>query len=167
MDYLATGVLRGPHGIQGFLKLHTFSREYDHLLTVEVVSLRNKEQSREMRIESFKQAGEEYLIKFAGVDTPEEARGYTGWEIWIPRDTATALEADEYYVADLTACSLLVANAVVGKVVAIMEGPQALLLEVEVVETKKRYLVPFMRQYIGKVDVERKEMELLAPELLT
>ena len=167
MEYLATGVLKGPHGLQGFVKLHSYSQEYGHLVDLSVVSLRKDGMEKEFNIESIKFSGKELLVKFEGIDTPEVARNYNGWEIWIPRNSAASLEEGEYYVADLSACSLTVAAKTVGKVVGVIDGPQALLLEVESAEDKKRYLVPFMAQYIGKVDIEGKELELLVPELLT
>ncbi len=167
MDYLATGVLKGPHGILGFMKLHTYSQEFEHLTHMERITLRKGDSSCEMEIESIGPKGKEILIKFKGIDTPEVARRYNGYELWIPRETAVDLEAGEYYVADLAQCSLLVAGALVGTVVGVIDGPQALLLEIEAKKDNKRYLVPFMKQYIGTVDVKRKEMELLVPELLT
>ena len=167
MDYLATGVLKGPHGILGFMKLHTYSQEYRHLTKIESVLLRKKDISCELSIESIEPKGKEILIKFKGIDTPELARRYNGYELWIPREMAVELEAGEYYVADLAQCSLLVAGSIVGKVVAVIDGPQALLLEVEAEKDNKRYLVPFMEQFIGDVNIESKELELLVPELLT
>ena len=50
--------------------------------------------------------------------------------------------------------------------VGVVDGPQALLIEIESVADQKRNLVPFMGQYIGDVDMEKKELELLVPELL-
>jgi ribosomal 30S subunit maturation factor RimM len=51
--------------------------------------------------------------------------------------------------------------------VGVIDGPQALLLEIESILDGKKYLVPFMEHYIGTVDLDRKELELLAPELLS
>lgn len=167
MDYLATGVLKGPHGIQGFIKLHSYSDEYGHLEHLGVVSLRKDGKVKELTVEQTRPVGKELLIKFKGVDTPEAARTYNGWEIWIPRDDAAKLDEGEFYVADLAVCSLHVDHQKVGQVVGVIDGPQALLLEVESSQDGKRYLVPFMKQYIGEVDLKKKEMELLAPQLLS
>ena len=167
MDLLATGVLKGPHGIQGFIKLRSYSDEYAHLVDLDVVSLRKDGKERQLRIEELKPAGKEILIKFVGVDTPEKAREYNGWEIWIPRSSAAKLDEGEFYVADLVRCNLLVEGVVVGRIVGVVDGPQALLMEVEHVVDGKRYLVPFLDRYIRTVDLERGEMELLAPELLS
>lgn len=166
MEYLATGVLKGPHGIQGFIKLHSFSSEHGHLLDLDQVSLRKDGEERAFSIETIRITGREILIKLKGIDSPEDARKFNGWELWVPRSAAAPLAADEYYVADLASCSILCDNAVVGKVVCVIDGPQALLLEVLAHADGKRHLVPFMDQYIGKIDLERKEMELLAPQLL-
>lgn len=167
MDYLATGVLKGPHGIHGFIKLHSYSDEYEHLMDLGVVLLRKDDKEKELTVQELKPLGRELLVKFEGIDTPEAVRTFNGWEIWIPRSSAAQLEEGEFYVTDLATCSLVVDNQSVGKVVGVIDGPQALLLEVESLQNGKRHLVPFMGQYIGKVDLERKELELLAPELLS
>ena len=167
MDLLATGVLKGPHGIHGFIKLHSYSDEFAHFADLDVLSLRKNGKERQLKIEEVRPAGKDILIKFIGVDTPEKAREYNGWEIWVPRTSAAKLDDGEFYVADLVQCSLLVEGVVVGRIVGVVDGPQALLMEVEHVADGKLYLVPFMERYIGTVDLERKEMELLAPELLS
>jgi len=167
MEYLATGVLKSPHGIHGYLKLHSFSEEFSHLAVLGEVLLRKDGKEKRMVIEDSKIMGREFLIKFSGVDNPEDARILNGWEMWVPRECAAPLDEGEYYVADLASCSLVCQGAVVARVVGIIEGAQALLLEVESSADQLKYLVPFMSQYIGTVDLERKEMELLAPWLLT
>lgn len=166
MEYLATGVLKGPHGVHGFIKLHSYSQEFEHLLRIDAVLLKKDGSQRSMAIDAVKEAGREILVKFQGIDSPEEARKFNGWEVWVPREHAAGLAQDEFYVADLATCSLTVGGTVVGSVVGVIDGPQALLLEVESNADGKRYLVPFMATYIGRVDLEKKEMELLAPELL-
>lgn len=104
-------------------------------------------------------------MKFQGIDTPEAAKALAGWELWIPRSAAARLRKGEVYVADLCKCSLTVDGQVVAKVVSAIDGPQALLLEVET-PGAKRYLVPFMAQYTGVVDLDAGTIELIAPWLL-
>jgi len=165
MDMIATGVLRGPHGLQGNLKLKTYSGEYEYLKSLSEVELRHDGASQLMRIERFIDHGNELLIKFFGVHTPEEARRFNGWEIWIPRDKASVLENGEFYVADLIGCDLLFEDVVEGRVISSFEGAQSLLLEVQKSDGK-RILIPFMREYIGAVDIDKKTIELLMRELL-
>ncbi len=162
---IATGVLRGPHGIQGNIKLKTYSGEYEYLKGLSEVELRHDGVAEVMRIERFIDHGNELLIKFLGVHTPEEARRFNGWELWIPREMASPLESGEFYVADLVGCELFCQGVTEGTVTATFEGAQALLLEV-LKHDGKHVLIPFMREYIGEVDIERKTIDLLMRELL-
>jgi 16S rRNA processing protein RimM len=166
MKYIATGVLKGPHGLQGNIKLKTYSGEIEHLFAIKKVQLRRGEISFDAEIDELKSAGKEALIHFKGVDTPEDARKYNGYELWVERKNASALDDGEFYVADLVECEMVHDNQVIGKIISIIDGPQALLLEVEHGESKKRSLIPFMKQYVGKVDLEQKTIELLEMELL-
>lgn len=166
MDYLATGVLKGPHGVHGFIKVHAYSGEYGHLSGIEWVSLRKNGIERQLVVENVRSSGMETLIKFHGIDSPEAARRFGGWELWVPRRSAAKLKEGEYYVADLSSCTLVSHGEQEASVVGVIDGPQSLLLEVESCADGKRYLVPFMSQYIGTVDLDRKEMELVAPWLL-
>lgn len=166
MQYIATGVLKGPHGIKGSIKLKTFSGEVEHLFHLKSVQLRHEGQTRNLIIDEIKLHGNDPLIHFEGIDTPEAARLLGGWELWVERDNATPLDAGEYYVADLMNSSIIVEGKRVAVVGAILDGPQALLLEVTHDESKKISLIPFMSPFIGYVDIEKKEIELLNADLL-
>ncbi len=162
---IATGVLRGPHGLQGNIKLRTYSGEYSYLKNLEEVELRHDGEKKLMSIETFIDHGKELLIRFRGVHTPEAARRYNGWELWVPRESASPLETGEFYVADLIGCDLRVDGNVVGKVVSSFDGAQSLLLEVLKSDGKK-VLIPFMSPYIGDVDTKGQRIELLVADLL-
>ncbi|MFA5467754.1 MAG: ribosome maturation factor RimM [Sphaerochaetaceae bacterium] len=166
MDYLATGVLKRPHGVHGFIKIHLFSGESKHLKDSLGVSLRRGESEASLVIEKITTQGSEFLIKFKGLESPEAVRRYSGWEVWIARREAPKLLVDEFYVADLIGCSLLYGGQEVAVVEATVEGGQALLLEVRHNVRHTLHLIPFLGVFIGKVDIEGKTIELLKGELL-
>lgn len=166
MDYLATGILKSSHGLHGYMKIFTFSGEYQHLIGIPEVSLRKAQKEKRLTVQDIMLNGADILIKFTGIDTPEQARRFSGWEVWIPRQYASALQEGEYYVADIARCVLVVNHQVAAKVVAVVDGAQSLLLEVQSVADGRRYFVPFFDPYIGEVDLEHNEIELLAPWLL-
>ncbi|NCB01054.1 MAG: 16S rRNA processing protein RimM [Spirochaetia bacterium] len=167
MQYIATGVLRGPHGLKGSIKLKSFSGEVAHLLDIKKVQLRHGTEVRLFEVDEVITHGDELLIRFRGIDSPEKARTLNGWELWVDREDAAPLEQGEYYSADLMDSSIIVEGEVVGKVVAILDGPQALLLEVKHSVGEKTSLIPFMAPFIGFVHTHEKEIELLEKELLS
>jgi 16S rRNA processing protein RimM len=165
-DLLATGQLNGTHGIKGYLKVTLFSDSYDHLLSLKQVLLKKDNKEQILFIEDISHNGRHVLIKFVGIHTPEEAAKWTNWEMWINRSDAQVLDEGEYYVADLIDSHLMYNSEHVATVVGYMEGSQALLLEVITTKKQKSFLIPFMKEYIGNVDISKKELELLMIELL-
>lgn len=166
MEYLATGVLKRPHGVAGFIKIHLFSNEAGHLKDSLGVSLRQGSRERQVVIESLKTSGKEFLIKFAKIDSREEAATLSGWEVWVERSKAAPLQEGEFYVADLIGCKITLNNNIVGEVVSPIEGGQSLLLEVKSEKSGRLFLIPFMAPFIGEVDTILKRIELLRGELI-
>ena len=163
---LATAILKGHYSVYGFIKFESYSQEVDHLKNLNLVDLKKGDKSVQLTIETIKKVGKHNLIKFLELSTPEEAKKYNGWEIWISRDKAAPLQKGEFYITDLLNLNLTYQNKVVAKIVSFVDGPQAVLLEVESVEEGKKHLIPFMDHYIGQVDLKNKTVELLMEDLI-
>ena len=93
MDELAVGRIGAPHGVDGRLKVISFSGETDHLLKLKTASLRMGERSLTVRITGSWPNGDNLLVKVEGYDSPEAARALTGYEIWVPRGKAARCAA--------------------------------------------------------------------------
>ena len=162
---LATGRIRKPHGLKGYLKVESFSGETGHLMRLRKILLEGPDCSEKMDIEDVSGRGASMLLKLKGVDNPDEARRFTNWTIWVDRKKAAARKRNEFYAADLRGCALIFAGKKIGVVDEICEGESDTFLEVRNL-TGESYLIPFLKHYFGKVDVKTKRIELLAPWLL-
>ncbi len=158
MQYLATGVIRTSHGLKGFVKVHIFSDTHTHLTKIKEVVLRKNTDEKSVEIEELKLLGEQVLIKFNNINSPEEGRNFNGWEICIPRECCLALEENEFYQADILDCTVFRNETVIGKIISIIDGAQAPLLEIETESGTK--LVPYMNQYIDSVNILNKRVDL-------
>jgi 16S rRNA processing protein RimM len=165
VDELAIGRLGGPHGVEGRIRLVVFSGEADHLLSLTEAKLKGADKAMTLRIEDIQSHGDGALIKFAGYDSPETVRVLSGLEMWASRDKATPLYEDQYYYADLVGCVLAVGEKPVGTIVGVGEGGGGDLLELSRPDGTTAY-VPFRKEFIGKVDVAGKRVELIAPWIL-
>ena len=164
---LATGVIRSPHGVRGYVKVHPYSDDFEHFFTLKQITAQRGNRTRVLEIEHVQNHGDELLVKFRGIDSPEDARFLSGWDILVPREQASRLAEGEVYTADLQGMKLVYDNEEVAEVVSVMDGAQALLLEVRTDRNDKLHLVPFMKGvFVDRVDVEKGTMELLRPELL-
>lgn len=169
-DMLVTGIIRSPHGVNGFVKVESISGETVHFngLTEVLVRPAGGVTPVCLEIETIRTTSIPPLVKFRGVDTPEAAKAFAGAEILIPRDKACPLEAGEWYVSDLCQCVLVQNGVSVGLITGVMEGGESDLLEVTLSDGavpgvpggEKRY-VPFRKEFVGDVDMTAKTVELM------
>jgi 16S rRNA processing protein RimM len=160
MDYLAIGTIRTSHGVKGLLKVRSLSGEVDHFFNLEEVILKDKKgREKAFAVETCVPNGNELLMKFKGIDTPESGKTYSGWDILVPRDKAAPCEEGEFYSADLIGCRLYHGNQTLGTVLSVTEGGGGSLLLTER-PGGDTFFVPFRKEFIGEVDVEEKNIEL-------
>ncbi|HEY0307676.1 MAG TPA: ribosome maturation factor RimM [Acidobacteriaceae bacterium] len=109
------------------------------------------------------------VLKFAGVDSINDAEKLNGLDVTIPPEERAPLEEDEAYVSDLVGCTVFDGESVVGIVddVEAPEGSAALdLAQMLVVKSEDggEHLVPFVKAYIVSIDTEKKRIEMKLPE---
>lgn len=171
MDLLVTGYIRSAHGLDGFVKVESASGEVAHFADLEEVTLRAKGSEgpgKRYEVEAAEGSSALLLLKFKGIDTPEAARALSGLQVLVPRDKACPLEEDEWYVEDLCQCSLVYEGNPIGRIAGVMEGGAGDLLEVILSEGSnpessggKTCLIPMKNEFIGKVDLKSKTVELM------
>ena len=91
MEMIAIGKIRTSHGVQGFVKIASYSGETKHFSQLKKVILKSDKLEKEYSIQDIKPLGESVIIKFDGIDTPEKAKTLAGLEIIVPREFAAAL----------------------------------------------------------------------------
>ena len=167
MEKLATAIIQTSFGLTGEVKVRPFNDDCSYLKKLKqgIILLKDgREQT--YSIEGFRKSGGQAFIKFAEIYDPESAKKLAGATLFVPRSEAAPLKKGEYYISELLGCTLMHEGKAMAKVVGFFDGPQAVLLEVED-GSNKRYLVPLLDQYIGKVSIEDKTIELLAQWLLS
>lgn len=187
MDRLATGFVRSPHGLNGFVKVESYSGEFSHFEDLDEVVLRTGGQGgieTLYTIEAVEGHSQCVLIKFKGIDTPEAAKKLAGSELVVSRDKACQLEEGEYYVTDLCQCTLVYKNTPLGTITSVMEGGANDLLEVTLFEGsvpeladsdtktdktvksrkpsgKQVRLIPLRNEFVGRIDLKAQTIELM------
>lgn len=165
MERLTIGQIRSPHGVEGYLKAESYSGEVDHFLRLKGVDLVSGAKVRHFEVEAARLAGRFVLLKLSGIESPEAGKQFSSWEISVDRGNAAGLGDGEYYYADLCNCAVVKGDKELGRVRTVCEGAGADLLEVET-PLGKRYLVPFIDQFVGAVDMTNRTVELKADWLL-
>lgn len=165
MDRLVVAVIGRTSGLNGYLRVLSHSGEYGHLRNLHEVTLVREGERKTALIEELTLTEGGALVKFEGVDSPEQARFFTSWEIEVPREQACPLHEGEYYMSDLCQCSVMYQGESVGTVTAVCETGAADLLEILTADGRT-VLVPFVGKMVGAVDTAGRTIELLDRSLL-
>ena len=168
MDWLITGRVRGTFGLEGFIKIESCSGEYEHFLNLKEIKLQLPSKGTETQPpELFYQVEEcvvrnaDALLKLRGIDSPEAAKKLHGADILVPRDMACPHERGEFYINDLCNSDLVYKGNSVGTIADVVEGGGGLLLEVSEAATGRTVYIPFRSQFIGKINIPAKQVELM------
>ncbi len=165
-EMLYTATVQSTFGILGEVKILPNNEDCTNLKKLKEVVLRCKDGTElTVTIEKFRMQGTQALMKFAGYDNPEDARALAGCRLMVERSKAAPLKKGQYYVTDLIGCTLVHDGLSLAKVEKALDGAQAVLLEV-LASDGKRYMVPYLEQFIGAVDLEKCTIELKTPWIL-
>lgn len=169
MEVIATGQIRGAFGLDGFVKVESFSGEYRHFPKLEKVFVAFPESKlKELKladgwfeIENVKLRAADALLKIKGIDTPENAKSFSGAVLSVPRDMASPLKKGEFYIHDLCNCVLVYGETLVGKITSIAEGGGGYLLETLEAASGRTVYIPFNKEFIGNIDLKKRTVELM------
>ena len=116
---------------------------------------------RELQLEEHWLHKSYVVLKFAGVESISEAEALVGCEIQVPREQRVELDAGAY-VSDLIGCEVFDQGRAIGSVKDVQFGAgEAPLLVVN--EGSKEILIPFAQEFIVRIDVQGKRIEMKLP----
>ncbi len=165
MDSFVAARIGAPFGLKGQLKAASLSGETEHLKTLDRVFLRKDGQTRSYDIEAAEDVFGGLLIKFRGIDTPEQAGSLRGAEFLVERSQAAVLTEDEYYIADLRGLDVVLNGQAIGVVNDVIDGGGGQLVELCLLNGDTR-LVPFRNEFFGEIDLAGKKATLLVDWIL-
>jgi len=162
---IAVGVIRKPHGVRGEASIEPWTNSPDRFNDLTSVTLVSPDEAstREARIASVRVHGDRALVKFAGIDAPEDVDPLRNWTIEIPESEARELEENEYFLHDLVGLTLVDAEGrEQGRVIEVYEGGGGILLQVQ--RGDRKFDVPFASEICTKIDLQSKTMTVNLPE---
>ncbi len=120
--------------------------------------------NREVTVESAWVHGENWVLKFAGVDSIDAAKGLRGADLSIPREERGVLPEGQFFQSDLVGCKVV--DAKDGRVLGVVEGFEQyggpLLLDVKC--GGREVLIPYVPAICVAVDLEERSISVDLPE---
>jgi 16S rRNA processing protein RimM len=116
-----------------------------------------------LTVQSAREHGDRFLVKFEGTDDRDAAEGLRG-ALYVPESEARDLESGEFWEHDLEGLAVVHATTgdAVGTVAYVQPGPAQDLLVLDTPAGER--LVPFVSEIVVEVDVEAGRVRIDPPE---
>ena len=150
-------------GLKGEMKLHLLSDFPEQFKK----GAKFKVNDKELVVEYYNQSRS--VIKFLGINSPEEARKLTNKIIYSSIEEtreSCKLEEDEYFWFDIIGCEVLEDGIRLGVVTDIQRFPAADYLLIKTDESlvekgkAKSFLIPYIDKFIKDVNIDEKKIEV-------
>jgi 16S rRNA processing protein RimM len=154
---------QGRHGEILADLLTDFPERFAERKRLFLVSSETSEAStREVSLENQWMHKSRIVMKFAGIDSIDEADTLRGLLVAIPASERAPLPDDSFYIGDLIGCEVF--DLASGKTVGVVEDVdrEAGLLEVKSADGHET-LIPFAKAYLAKMDIAGKRIEMRLP----
>ena len=155
-----------PHGLHGEIGVKPITDFPERFEQTEITfAHQQKDPVRRLETEAVRPHSGGFLLKFKGVDSKEAAEKLRGFFLAVPEDELVILEEDEFWHWELEG---LQAFSPEGKEVGILkeviESPAHDLYLIEE-PGGKTHLVPAVYEYVPEIDVEKKRVVVILPEI--
>jgi 16S rRNA processing protein RimM len=163
-EMVVMGRVAVPYGVQGWVKIQTFTAQLDSLLDYPDWYLgksgddKNEhgkaDNWRECEVEAARVHSSSLIAKFVGCDDRNAAFALKGQEIAVSRDELPAPAADEYYWSDLEGLQVHNLDGLhFGQVQKLLATGANDVLVVQGGEGSPQRLIPFTNDAIKEVDL--------------
>ncbi len=160
VPWIELGVIARPHGVAGEVRVHVYNPGSTLLEGLSEVFVRAEEGEAPSLVEVIgtRRGPKALLVRFAGVESREDAEALRGFTLCVPREALPELEEGEYYHADLIGLEAYEDGRSVGKVVAVLDYPSVECLKLK---TDEGFLeVPMLPEWLDRLDIENGKVHL-------
>ena len=163
-DWICVAVVATAHGLGGLLKLRCFTERAEDVTAYGPVFDRNGRRLFELEVIGPAPGG--VLARAEGIEDRNAAEALRGTELFVPRSALPELAPDEFYYSDLEGMEALRADGSrFGVVHGVANFGAGDLIEV-MADDGQRISVPFTREIVPNIDLERRRLVVEPPEEL-
>ncbi len=156
-SWVTVGKIETSFGIQGWLKIRSYTNPYTNLFLYSPWQLRKDGQLLDAKLEKTQKQNKSLIAKFKNIDTPETAMSLCGSEIIVPRDVLPALPKDDFYWSDLEGLTVINEQGItLGTVTRLMATGAN---DVLVVNGERERLIPYvLERHVKSVDLNNQKI---------
>jgi 16S rRNA processing protein RimM len=160
-DWVCVAVVATAHGLRGLLKLRCFTERAEDVVAYGPLF---DQDGRRLELEVIGPAPGGVLARAQGIDDRNAAEALRGTELFVPRSALPELAPDEFYYSDLEGMEALRPDGSrFGVVHGVANFGAGDLIEVRA-DDGRRISLPFTREIVPRIDLERRQLVVEAPD---
>jgi 16S rRNA processing protein RimM len=157
-DWLILGKVVGVYGVQGWIKIESYTRPRDAIFKYGSWQIGTDQGWQALTVDTGRPQGPGLVAKLQEIPDRDQARTLIGAAIAVARDQLPPAAKGEVYWADLEGCTVVNrAGIELGKVDHLLEtGANDVLVVQRIDDGGGERLIPYIVDVIDKVDLESK-----------
>jgi len=165
-ERICVAQIGAAHGVRGEVKLRSFTE--DPAAFTSYGPLESEDGKRRFAIEELRPAKDHFVARLAGVSDRDAAAKLTNLKLYVPRDRLPTIgEADTFYQSDLIGLAAVTPDgAPLGTVKAVFNYGAGDIIEIAPAAGREPLLVPFTATAVPTVDIEKKRIVVVPPEVI-
>lgn len=164
MELINVGYISGFHGVKGEVKVKATTDFPEERFAVgNKLLVTDGKETVELTISQHRVHKNINMLRFAEIDNLNDIEKYKGYALKIEAEDLLELDDDEYYHFELIGLTVFdYQHNSLGEVVSVMHTPANDNLVVK--HGKKEILIPFIKDVVNEVNLEKKEITLFEVE---
>ncbi len=165
MNYYRIGTITKPHGLKGYVKVHSETDFPERFLDDKTVIIEKDGVYATFDVQDARiHGGGGFVMKFKGIDTPEAAESYRNSTLVVDEEHLHPIDDDEYYIHDIIGCKVYTDNEdCIGTVTEIFSTGSNDIYVVANGE-EKELLIPAIKDVIRTIDTKNKRIDITVIE---
>lgn len=164
MDFLEVGKIINTHGLRGEVKVTTWTDFPEDFENIGHVFVKRPFGEERLDIKNVKYQKNNIIVKFAQINSIEEAEKYKNAVLVASRDALGELPEGVYYIADLIDCTVFDdRDEKIGVLVDVFSTGSNDVYDIRR-EGRKNLLVPIIDGVLKSVDTENKKIIIEIPK---
>lgn len=155
------GVLTNTHGLKGDVTIKPRTDFEERFARGSVMQLCDNNQNFVMNLTVEKSSYRKgmYYVKFKEFDHINDVEKYKGFNLMVNQEQLYELDDDEFYTFDLKGLNVYCDQQLIGNVTGVKSTGAHDILEI-INSDQKRILIPFIKEFVLKVDIENEKIEV-------
>jgi 16S rRNA processing protein RimM len=155
MEYTIIGKITNTHGIKGEVKVYPLTDDIKRFDLLEKAYIGDGK--IQVQVQNVKYHKNLVILKFKEYSNINEIKGFKDYFIYVDEEGRIDLPEDHFFIYEILNSKVFDKDMnLIGTLTDVIQGPSNDVYVIKDEDSSKEYLIPAVKQFIKKVDIEDK-----------